>query len=640
MNELIIVENCNVVFVNREHEYKETDIDSKEGKKIICPAFSICYTESSDYEGFPIYQFISLEYGKAKKNDKKIIGTVSFAKRLEDFTKTIDLIPKTKPEKDFSRATQVVVQFERIPGVGIATGASASAFADALQKRPKTIPQWITKRHERDHYTEAEEAAEDKRLIAEYKRSNDKSEDGLDKYIKSHKTVFAGNPKPPHVHVVAHGSRRPGNKGCRGITATDMMKLLNVPFSCVYRVDDNSVSGRRGNDGFIDQALYLSHKTPQAIEDGKFEYNECGEEDEYCSEGLDIETLLAERKQNQEEYGIDNPSLLQKWEHDLLSGKITPNDCLTEDCYLYGDNIDKIKKWRNDYLSNRSHLYLPRITVFIEALNAIGGEGKSLASKALARLYAQKLGATPEMDWDELTAKYIYIPGDDRVSFMSYNGQPIIIFDDVKSGDFLAAFGSRKQVKNFLDPYQESRTSYHVKNGKTALIPKYIIINSIESYDDFKHGICTRRSRYDEEDDEVVKEVQIDRRIWGRIQILDAEKIRLLFNMGIFGDKDNFCFESLCVMRGNFKAITQKLDGEIKKEKEMEILNPLLGKIDEADEYFQIPKITDKNNLPEEFKNYGTPIEENSIESFTDVNKECPFSNLSDTEYEQASMFT
>lgn len=592
---MIISESVKILQVNETNEPIVSDIIYND-KKITIPAKSILFTEWIGIDGEPLYEICDMDYVDIME-DNDIYILVSTPLLDEEITRRISTIPN-EPDYcnsfkkiDGSRVFHIVQQY-RNSRTGEVLPHDYTLFEDALKKR-STIDEFVIAINERDIYTTDDERKHINQLRAEYAKMSDTSENGLDIYILRHQKIFAGNPKPPHLHIPIRTKK--GKDGKRLPLKVELLaKWLGISPSCCKYVIDNTQNG--GDDGFLDAVKYPCHRDDKSQLLGKTYYDD----DIYVAANFDWKKALEEKVEKQSKYGIDSPSLLQMWKQDLLRGEKTLNDCYNENIDLYGDNIQKLEKWRNDYIYKRCPLPPMRQTFYIEAESAQGGEGKSVCTHALAKLLASEYGADVSRPYYELN-DYIFNCNDSKVAMQHYDGQPIIVLNEMKAGDMMVSFGGRRGVKELLDPFQESKASYNVKFGDCCVVARYIIINGIQSSEEFKDQLAKAKDVNDDtSEDKAMK--QFNRRIWGGIKIIDDEQIAVMFQMKwLDPTAEKYRYEEICRLRTNWARLRERYTGQALYDCSKQRLQPLIDKIDETYEMYKDEnKISSSENILDE----------------------------------------
>ena len=297
---------------------------------------------------------------------------------------------------------------------------------------------------------------------------------------------------------------------------------------------------------------------------------------------------------------------------------------------VYFQRQQIFERARKDYVMNRAPMPLFREVFYVDSEgidedHGKGGLGKSACSKALAKQLAKEFGADVSKNVNDLQ-EYIFFAGDAKVFLQEYDGQPVVVIDEINGVDFKRACKGVNGVKALLSPYPE-RKSLDKKHGSVVCTAKYIIINGIQSFEAFKKDLA-KSVRIDgemQDSEESVKE-QFDRRFWGLIHIIDASKIEFWVNRGLF---DNTPEQQLLSMigrvRASFQQIASRTEGFAQAQLEERALHPLLNEVNRSqDNHGSNCKISDPDELPEELLCIGELLdadeyEQEEIEEFFDV---------------------
>ena len=289
--------------------------------------------------------------------------------------------------------------------------------------------------------------------------------------------VEVGLPKPAHWHILADFGNTPQ-------PVDSLAKCLNCEPNMICKVE-------KGKKGFANMMAYLSHKTSQAIEDGKRPYSSNDikmfklppwEEFKNISNyDKFIEAYQAM------ELGLDKDAVA------VLKGKVTPDELLEKKPSYYLNNINKIKRARLEYI-NRLPTPPVLFNFFVGAYdpeNNGGRIGKGLASYVLAISHLK--GMFPDVNFenltrDEICRKYLFYAGNEGVTLQDYDGQPIIIWEDIRSYELIKIFGGINRLFKALDTHPKP-TSFNIKYGSIQLKNSINIFNGVETYADFTSNL-------------------------------------------------------------------------------------------------------------------------------------------------------
>lgn len=331
--------------------------------------------------------------------------------------------------------------------------------------------------HDKDSYIEKEVKDINKRLdddIQALKDANAWTQEKEDELQA--KKVAVGEHKPDHWHILL-------DFGSNSKSVSAIATMFHTIPSMVNRVHG-------GKKGFASMLAYLTHITPTAMNDDKFEYDtsevkglkfpEIGEYDGFSTyedfanaylEGTFITDVTAK---------------------DVLQGRITPGELMKKDPEYFLKHETMIRRARINYNNSKS---TPN-TLFNYFVGAGSSDregtqgriGKGIMCKALALSHLSNM--FPNIDFtdmtnDELTSKgYIYWTGGAGVPFQGYDGQPIIIWEDCRAYDLIKAFGGINNVFKSLDTHPKP-IGLNIKYGEVYLKNSIFIFDGAQSYDEF-----------------------------------------------------------------------------------------------------------------------------------------------------------
>ena len=390
----------------------------------------------------------------------------------------------------------------------------------------KTIKQWAYILHDKDVYSQADEEAD-----------------------PNHKQ---GDVKPPHWHIVMNCN----NAMEIGVIA----KWLGIA--------ENFVDIPKGNGAgkFLDCVEYLTHESAKQQELGKHRYEN---EEVKASEGFDWRAKLDKRNDNKIKYGKDLSDEEQIL-YDVMYNGITLHEVEKQDPFCYMNNIDKLLKYRLDYI-RRMKPPKSRINYYIYGK---GGIGKDLMSRSLAR------ALFPDIEDDE---DIFFVVGAGNVTFEGYDGQPVIIWSDRRSLQLVKILGGKENFFNVFDTHP-TKQRQNVKNSSISLCNVVNIINGQEDYIEFLDNIVRIK---DEDGKWVIGEDkgQSYRRFPFIIPLHD-EYFDLMVNKGYFsGDRELFAeYEEYNHIRGNMAKIAKMCGGENQLQRQIstQMLKPVTDKHNEA----------------------------------------------------------
>ena len=391
----------------------------------------------------------------------------------------------------------------------------------------KTIKQWAYVLHDKDVYTEDDEADNPK-----------------------HK---AGTSKAKHWHIVLQCSQR--------VEVRTIANWLKIPENFV------DIPKGRGAGKFLDCVEYLTHESfaQQAL--GKYRYPD---KEIRASEGFDWRKRLDKRNEVREEYGRDLDETEQMLYDVMYNGK-TLRQCEKDDPFIYMDNLDKLKKFRLDYIT-RMKPPENRINYYIYGK---GGVGKDLMSRALAR------ALFPQYEDDE---DIFFVVGSGQVTFDGYDGQPVLIWSDRRAGGLIKVLGGRENLFNVFETHPTNQRQ-NIKYGSINLCNVVNIVNGQETYSEFLDGLAGQYQDRDGTKHKAEDKGQSYRRFPFIIPLYDVA-FDLMVNKG-YMDNDRRLFSEYYKyqnIRGNMQNIVIACGGEneLSRKVSAQAVKPITDKHAEA----------------------------------------------------------
>lgn len=319
-----------------------------------------------------------------------------------------------------------VTQYEYNAETGESYHFNENNIKSALEHR--TIKRYAWIKHNRDYFSEQEEAS------------------GKGK---------AGELKGKHWHIVIDCPNK--------IDLPTVAKWFGVP--------EFLVEVAKGKGAFLDCVEYLPHSSEREQEKGKTLYA-----DEEVHANFDWRKELDEREENREKYGGDLGKKDRMLWDVLYDGK-TLKECKEEDKKLYMDNLEKLKKFRLEYISSHMEVPKTRLNIYI---TGGGGVGKDTASRAIARcLY-------PYIETDE---DLFFELGCDNVSYEGCDAQPVNILSDYRAYTLLDTFKGRENLFKVFDSHPHN-SRVNVKFGSIKPVNSVNIVNSVQDYETFLNGLA------------------------------------------------------------------------------------------------------------------------------------------------------
>ena len=409
--------------------------------------------------------------------------------------------------------------------------------------------------------------------------------------------IERGQPKEPHWHVVLQfSSSRFADE------IAHWFVLLNG-----QKLEPNWDEIKTGRGALESAWLYLPHiNAPK-----KFQYdkNDVVASFDFINE-IDEKIRLDEAH---EKYHIDDDlfnDIIEEVSHGLPIKEAISRISMAK--YLMRKKVfDDARRW---YILNEAPMPLFREVFYVDSEgidddHGKGGLGKSACSKALAKQLAREFGADVSKNINDLQ-DFVFIAGDAKVFLQEYDGQPVVLIDEINGTDFKRACKGVNGVKSLLSPYPE-RKSLDKKHGAVVCTAKYIIINGIQSFEAFKKALAKgdKIDGVQQDSEDAVKE-QFDRRFWGCIHIIDASKLEFWVNRGLFDNTpEQQVLEMIGRVRASFQQIASLTSGTAQAQIEGQVLRPLLDEVDRSQlNHGQNQKIIDPDDLPPELLAMGEII--------------------------------
>lgn len=431
-----------------------------------------------------------------------------------------------------------IMQYEYHPETGEPL-LSESTILDALSH--KSIKEWAYICHDEDVYSERDEADN-----------------------PAHKQ---GETKPRHFHIVI--------KAGYAIDVTVIAKWFGIA--------ENFVDVPKGAGAFLDCVQYLTHEGDRQQGLGKRLYA-----DEHVQSNFDFRAQLDKRTENRLKYGVDlDPK--DQMRHNVMYGGWTLKQCEMSDRLVYMADLDRLKKYRLDYLQKRAEMPMLRINYYIDGK---GGIGKNTASRALAKsLY-------PNLE----DCDCYFEVGGDKVGFDGYDGQPVIIWNDRRAAGFISSFG-REETFDIFDSHP-TNSSHNIKYGAVRLVNAVNIVNGVDTYTEFLNGLAGEYTSRDG----IIHNSEDKGQAYRRFPIilcLREQDFDVLLNKGVAtGTREYDQYVGYKGLIGSFGNVAKKLDGKAREVVTVNMMQPVLEVTDKVKQVEQT-KITDPEQIPDEFADYG-----------------------------------
>lgn len=442
-----------------------------------------------------------------------------------------------------------IVQYEYSPIDGHSFNFNEQNIIDGVAHQ--SINRYAYIRHDKDHYSEID----------------------CEEMMKNYGIVKTINDvKPPHWHIVLEVP----NKCPVALIA----KWFSVPENQVEVPNDRGrtpVHSRGMQRVFIECVGYLTHADirQQALDKYEYDKSEVKANFEWELEVKEAEILRTKYgKQLSEKEWYRNEVLTNGLRPKDLAKNPLTTTAYTNDCIM----LDKL---RLKYLRNYAPMPRTRYNYFVYSDN--GRTGKGLLSRAFARsLY-------PELVEDD---DIFFCIGGDNVSFASYDGQPVIIYNDVRPFQLLEMFGGRGQLLDSLDIHPV-RKDENIKYGSICLTNTVNIINSVIPFQEFFDALA---GEYKDRRGEVIRtEERQKEQVYGRFPVVipvNVEDFTIMLNKGIMAMGSFTEYYEHARVVSHLKKVHETLAGreELAKEIDKKIVAPIV------DVHNDVAQHTDQRN--------------------------------------------
>ena len=350
---------------------------------------------------------------------------------------------KTKRKKsDAPKSGRVfnIVQYECSPITGQSFNFSEQNIINGCNHQ--SISRYAYIRHDADHY----------------------SEQDCEEFLERHsiqKTI--NDVKPAHWHIVLEVPNK--------CSVQLIAKWFGVPENQVEVPNERGktpITTRGMNKVFLQCVGYLTHSDirQQALDKHLYDPSE-------VKANFDWQTEVAAEEALRTRYGRE---LTEKewYRNEVVLNGLRPKDIMRNPLTttIYTNDFQMLDKLRKKYLRENAPMPTTRFNYYIYSDD--GRAGKGLLSKAFAR------GLYPELADDDL----FFCVGGKNVSFDGYDGQPVIIYNDVRPVQLLNLFGDIGAWLDSLDIHP-TRKDEHIKFGSICLTNTVNIFNCVVPYRQF-----------------------------------------------------------------------------------------------------------------------------------------------------------
>ena len=382
-----------------------------------------------------------------------------------------------------------VVQYEINPITGANLNFGEQNILDCISH--KSITRYAYIRHDADHYSEIDcEELKEKGII---------------------KTI--NDIKPPHWHIVLEVPNK--------CTVSLIAKWLSVPENQIEVPNDRGktpIHTKGVERVFLECVGYLTHADIRQQALDKTIYT-----DDRVIANFDWKIEVESANLIRTKYGKELTEK-QWYRNEVLTNGLRPKDMAKNPLLTtaYTNDWMMLDKLRVKYLRLFAPMPTTRFNYYI--FGDHGRSGKGLLSRAFARsLY-------PEIDNDD---DLFFSVGGKNVSFDSYDGQPVIIWNDIRPFQLIEIFGDRGNMLDSLDIHPV-RKDEHIKHGKLCLVNTVNIFNAVIPYCEFFDGLA---GEYRDKNGQMIRsELSQKEQVYGRFPMvfpISADDFAIMINKGI-----------------------------------------------------------------------------------------------------------
>lgn len=274
-------------------------------------------------------------------------------------------------------------------------------------------------------------------------------------YIKHDKDISfeTGEIKKPHFHIVLRFDA--------SVAVDYVAKWFDIP--------PNFIDTPKGKNSFLNCVQYLTHESEKEQAKGKYLYP-----DEEVFSNINWRDMLIDYEVKK--LDKTNLSPKERWRVKVMEGmrlKDIPSDS-------YSIDFTQLDNCRLKYIKEFAPMPSLRLNFYV---SGGAGAGKGLISRAIARRIIDPNGLLSDVE-------IFFQVGSGANRFASYDGQPVLIWNDFRASALLEAFNNnRGALFNAFDIHPQP-SQENVKYSSVKLINTINVVNSVQDFNDFKDVIC------------------------------------------------------------------------------------------------------------------------------------------------------
>lgn len=315
-----------------------------------------------------------------------------------------------------------------------------------------------------------------------------------------------------------------------------------------FGLSPNFFEKGKGRGAWEDKLIYLTHEDDKQQALGKHLYPDSEVIADFDFRKV-IDDYKAKKLEMKSKYGKSNLTEKEVLRMDVLKDGMTLREAMEKNPILFAEDYNTLSKMRGFYLQKQTPPHF-RLNLYIEGS---GGVGKDLMARSIA------LSMYPDMlNYDDV----VFEAGASGAEFEGYDGQPVIIWADVRAGELIGRFGRENVLSGILEPFQgKSKKKQNVKYSSTSLVNAVNIFTGADKWTDFLNGLVGEYTDRSGKSYKSENKYQSYRRFPLIIPVSQSE-FDIMLNKGFMFDNENWLeyFSYKCVS-GSFARANARLSG-------------------------------------------------------------------------------